>query len=265
MGEARSWRTIILASWLILILFGSQSCRIQKQNAENAGMRNFPPVILWAWERPEDLEFLDSEKFGVAFLAQTLILKNGDVIFRPRRHPLKIAPATKLIAVTRIESQKTTGERTALTAQQREKIVERVVKILELGNVSGVQIDFDAAVSEREFYRKLLEELREKLPENTPLSITALASFCIGDRWFQDLPVDEAVPMIFRMGADDQNIKKYLAAGKDFTEPLCRTSYGISADEPLEMKFVQARRIYVFNSRAWTQKDVLALREKIQP
>lgn len=265
MGEIQFRGRGFLALWLILTLFGSQSCRIQKQKAENTALRNFPPVILWAWERPEDLEFLDSDQFGVAFLAQTLVLKNDDVNFRPRRQPLKVAPATKLIAVTRVESQKMTGERAALSAQQQEKIVERVLKTLELENVSGVQIDFDASVSEREFYRKLLEELRRKLPENVPLSITALASFCIGDRWFQDLPIDEAVPMIFRMGADDQNIKKYLAAGKDFTEPLCRTSYGVSTDELLEMKFIGTRRIYVFNSRPWTEKDVLALREKIRP
>jgi hypothetical protein len=36
---------------------------------------NLPRIILWAWEHPEDLEFLDPNHFGVAFLAQTLTLK----------------------------------------------------------------------------------------------------------------------------------------------------------------------------------------------
>jgi len=70
-------------------------------------------------------------------------------------------------------------------------------------------------VSERDFYRALLQDLRAQLPDNVPLSMTALASFCIGDRWLEGLPVDEAVPMIFRMGADDKPIKNLLANGKD--------------------------------------------------
>ncbi len=66
----------------------------------------------------------------------------------------------------------------------------------------------------------MLQDLRQKLPQQIPLSMTALASFCVGDRWLDDLPVDEAVPMIFRMGPDDQRIKNMLANGYDFREPL---------------------------------------------
>lgn len=89
--------------------------------------------------------------------------------------------------------------------------------------------------------------------------MTALASFCVGDRWLRDLPVDEAVPMIFRMGADDKTIRNLLAGGEDFREPLCRRSYGLASDEPLDAKLDASRRRYVFNPRAWTQADVAAL------
>jgi hypothetical protein len=92
--------------------------------------------------------------------------------------------------------------------------------------------------------------------------MTALASFCVGDAWIEDLPVDEAVPMIFRMGADDRSIKAFLAQGNDFNEPLCRQSYGIAVDEPVETKFDRSRRQYIFNVRAWTQQDVLALQQR---
>ena len=71
--------------------------------------------MLWAWERPEDLRTLDSKRFAVAFLAQTLTLKGDEVVFNPRHQPLQVSPDTKLIAVTRIESQKTTGQRAALS------------------------------------------------------------------------------------------------------------------------------------------------------
>jgi hypothetical protein len=97
------------------------------------------------------------------------------------------------------------------------------------------------------------------MPDNIALSMTALGSFCLGDRWLGELPVDEAVPMIFRMGADDRAIKNMLASGEDFREPICRESYGVSADEPVTLTFRDARRRYVFNPRPWTKDDVASL------
>ena len=224
----------------------------------------FPKRILWAWERPEDLEFVDSHKFAVAFLAQTLVLKNDDVEYKPRRQPLKVKPDTRLIAVTRIESQKTTGTPTALSATQRQKLLDFVLKTTTLSNVAAIQIDFDAVRSEREFYRSLLQDLRQKLPDNVPLSMTALASFCVGDRWLDDLPVDEAVPMIFRMGADSKTIRSYLTSGNDFREPLCRRSYGVALDEPIETNLPATRRKYVFNASSWIPTDVVTLQDEVQ-
>lgn len=256
----RKKKLSILPAALSFVFFVS-GCQSKVGNQTRSGKRILPAVILWAWERPEDLAFLDSERFGVAFLAQTLTLKGDDVILSPRHQSLKVSPSTRLIAVTRIESKKNTGEKAALSPAQREELVSLIVRTLELQNVSAVQVDFDAARSEREFYRGLLRDLRQKLPDDIALSMTALASFCIGDRWFNDLPVDEAVPMIFRMGADDRRIKSFLSDGDDFLEPLCQTSYGIALDEQLEMKFDSSRRLYVFNSRPWTENDVHRFQE----
>lgn len=97
---------------LTFLLFG---CAAKGPAVVTHARNTLPPVILWAWERPEDLTFLDPERVGVAFLAQTLLLQNEDVVFRPRLQPLRVSPKTKLIAVTRIESTKTTGERAALS------------------------------------------------------------------------------------------------------------------------------------------------------
>ena len=259
-----------LKSKLALVMFVSLSlttfaCSNKKATRSRLDENHFPGVILWAWERPEDLKALDASRFAVAFLAQTLVLKGDEVVFDPRHQPLDVSPETKLMAVTRIESQKTTGQRAALTDAQRQKLVTLVLKTLELRNVSAIQIDFDAASSERDFYHALLQDLRAKLPDSVPLSMTALASFCVGDRWLDDLPVDEAVPMIFRMGADDKTIKNLLAGGEDFREPLCQRSYGIAVDEPLELKFKPHRRVYVFNDHAWTTNDVTSVSERIGP
>ena len=247
--------TLLLLAFLLPL--GAFSCKSRVASRDRFDESKFPRRILWVWERPEELEFLDPQQFAVAFLAQTLILKNDEVVFNPRHQPLKVAPGVKLIAVTRIESRKITGLPAALSASQREKLVELVLRTLDLNNVSAVQIDFDAAVSEREFYRSLLQDLRQKLPNNVPLSMTALASFCVGDRWLDDLPVDEAVPMIFRMGADDRVIKTFLKNGNDFHEPLCRRSYGVAVDEPVAMNFESSRRQYIFNVHAWSEDDLL--------
>jgi hypothetical protein len=251
-------RNLLIA---LVIFFAQASCH--STNTRNRiDEKQFPRVILWAWERPENLEFLDPQRYAVAFLAQTLILKGGDVVYDPRHQPLKVVPSTKLIAVTRIESQKITHERPELSHQQQQQLVERIRKTLELPNVTAVQIDFDAVSSERPFYRELLEHLRRELPDNVPLSMTALASFCIGDRWLNDLPVDEAVPMIFRMGADADHVKRFLASGSDFREVLCRRSYGVALNETVTNRFEKERRIYVFNDRPWLASDLPLLEER---
>ena len=256
-------RKLAVVMLVSLSMLAAASCRSKAPSRNRLDENHFPRVVLWAWERPEDLKSLDGNRFAVAFLAQTLVLKNDDVVFDPRHQPLDVSPETKLIAVTRIESQKTTGQRAALSDAQRQKVVTLIMRTTELRNVKAIQIDFDAAASERDFYRALLQEVRAKLPDHVPLSMTALASFCVGDRWLSDLPIDEAVPMIFRMGADDRTIKNFLSSGEDFREPLCQKSYGIAIDEPLEMQFKPNRRVYVFNHHSWKPSDVTSISERI--
>ncbi len=239
---------------LCAILFFNQSCR-QNTAPSLTSTNEMPNKILWAWEQPEDLRFLDAKKFGVAFLAQTLTLRSGEVAVQPRRQSLQIAPNTYLIAVTRIETDKRNASRFDLSDAGKEKVVFLIKKTLELPNVKAVQVDFDATVSERDFYRSIVNNLKKQLPENTPLTMTALASWCVGDAWFSDFPVDEAVPMAFEMGADNESIRKFLIDGRDWREPLCRSSYGIAVDEPLKANFQPNRRFFYFKSKAWEKSD----------
>jgi hypothetical protein len=219
-----------------------------------------PPRILWAWERPEDLRFINPTEFGVAFLAQTVYLAGDSVVPRPRRQPLEVPPRTYMIAVTRIETSKYKGTRPLYTAEQRSKIADLIKSTLDLQDVKAVQIDFDVVASERQFYRSLVNELKAMLPPDVPLTITSLASWCVGDAWFNDFPIDEAVPMAFRMGTDDPKIRRFLKDDNDWNEPLCRGSYGVSIDEPLEAQFKPGRRIYYFKNAAWNRSDLDRLR-----
>lgn len=216
-----------------------------------AAMTGFPRLVLWAWERPEDLSFIDVNKVGVAYLAETIRLDGGAVSVLPRRQPLKIPDGTALIAVVRIEALGSL----ALNSSQAKQIVDSVTTISETHGVKGVQIDFDAAKSQRDFYRSLLTGIRQKLPPGMPLSMTALASWCIYDDWLTGLPVDEAVPMVFRMGADRLQVLSRLESGADFRSALARDSVGISVDEKLDV-LPRGRRIFVFNPKPWSQEAV---------
>lgn len=215
-----------------------------------------PATILWAWERPERLEFIDPEKVGVAFLAKTIYLRGDRVISRPRLQPLTLPPGARVIAVARIESEYS-SDLSARPALSPAQITETASTISELGSlpkVVMVQVDFDATTNERGFYRELLTQLRTKLPPSTPLSITALASWCKGDNWLKDLPVDEAVPMLFRMGIERNQFLSGLAAGEVFTSRLCRSSLAVSTDEPLT-QLPHVQRLYVFNPHVWSPED----------
>jgi hypothetical protein len=247
---------------VVFAIFFFGACSVNNSTKKVVYNDKIPPIILWAWEREEDMRFVDSQKIGVGFLAQTLIPQNDEVLIKPRRQPLQVKEDTYLIAVTRIESSKQL--RPTYSAKQQSELVELILKTLQKKNVKAIQIDFDVVVSEREFYRKLLNELRPKMDKDIPLTITALASYCVGDVWFGDLPIDESVPMIFRMGTDSERVKNFISSGRDFNEPLCQTSYGFSLDEPMNIDLKPNRRVYIFNNRSWKAEDLSKVYEIAQ-
>jgi hypothetical protein len=218
-------------------------------------LERLPRVMLWAWERPTDLRFINPKETGVAFLAQNIRLRSGEVEIRPRLQPLNLPEGTSVMAVARVETDKP-----ELASQQREKLAAVIAEMAKLPNVSHIQIDFDATKSERAFYRDLIVDVRTRLPDDVSLSMTALASWCTYDDWLSDLPIDEAVPMLFRMAGDGKQIARRLDAGDDFIASPCRHSYGISTDEP-RTNLSLARRLYVFNPDPWTEPAVRAILE----
>lgn len=228
------------------------------KDANAARLERMPPVMLWAWERPVDLRFINTETTGVAFLAQTIRLSAGEVRVRPRVQPLNLPETTRVMAVVRVETDAV--NKPSLSAAQREELAVAIAGMARLPKVANIQIDFDATQSERAFYRELIFDVRQKLPETTGLSITALASWCTFDDWLSDLPIDEAVPMLFRMAGDGKDIARRLQTGDDFLPAPCRQSYGISTDEP-RSGLKPARRLYVFNPDAWTEATVRAIVE----
>ena len=145
------------------------------------------------------------------------------------------------------------------TDAQREVVANMAAAAARLPQVKALQIDFDASQSEHSFYAALLTDVRQRLPQGMPLSITALASWCTSDPWIDRLSpgtIDEAVPMLFRMGPDAMEMGLYIESGKEFRARACRGSVGLSTDERFSQAVLSGaiprngswaiRRIYVF-------------------
>lgn len=201
------------------------------------------PLTLWVWEREEDLTRLEGN-YEIAVLLLSVRATSDRIDVRPRYQPLRGARSSHPVGVVRIDMQGDNLEHIPV-------IASRIAELPKRSPLAGVQVDFDATASQRDWYRSLLEKTRRQLPESVELSITALASWCFDDRWMADLPVNEAVPMIFEMGPDAHAVRNRLERGDDFREPLCRKSIGLSLREPL-YRIPSNRRLYVFSPQGWT-------------
>jgi hypothetical protein len=252
---------------LALLLLASLSAIAFRLSANNSGRSSKaqanllqPALTLWAWERPEDLDFINPEKVAVAYLAKTVFLRGSEVVSKPRLQPLSIPSGTSVIPVARIELD--AKQPPALSDAQAKDAATEIAKLALVTNASMVQVDFDATTSQRQFYRSLLNELRKRMPPATKLSMTALGSWCQGDDWLRDLPIDEAVPMLFRMGLDRDAIVSRLA-GEGFTATRCSSSAGISTDERVD-NLPPVSRLYVFNPNGWNREDLNKVMETYQ-
>jgi hypothetical protein len=154
--------------------------------------------------------------------------------------PVRTPPRTQFITVVRIETKQ---PHPAALGQIAHEILGAVRPDIE-----ALQIDYDATASERAFYAELIRQVRRRLPPGLPLSITALLSWCMYDDWIKALPIDEAVPMLFRTGKTERTVS-------EFRSPFCRESIGISTDE-IPASLPRVRRVYVFSPVPWNESNV---------
>jgi hypothetical protein len=254
---ARPRNVVNCVFFALAALFCSFAIRSDTLPHIQGRMAALPRLTLWAWERREDLRGLNPRRFAVAYLDQTLTI-GLTVIAQPRRSYLVIPALATRIPVVRIEAARTA----ALNDRNRREALHALLASANVPGIAALQIDFDATLSQRAFYRDLLLDLRQQLPSGLPLSITALASWCSHDDWLRGLPVDEAVPMMFRMEPDH---RRALPGIDDFRirDPLCQSSVGISTTEPWPSR-LEGKRIYVFTDNGW-RSDSPALLERRLP
>jgi hypothetical protein len=185
------------------------------------------------------MPFLAADRVGIAVLAGTIQVGGGHLGCLPRLQPFHAPSDAQVMVTVRIESS-------ASPLPSAKSVAQCALSWSEMPGMRALQIDFDARRSERSWYRDVLTELRLRLPASTPLTITALASWCEQDGWIRDLPIAEAVPMLFRMGPGE------VWNRRDFDVPLCRSSVGVATDE-LPARIPPGRRVYFFHPSRWTE------------
>lgn len=202
------------------------------------------PPIVYAWNRPERLAALP-EGSEVAVYAATVSLRDGETVWQPRLHPIALPDHARVTAVIHFEP----GWR-PLDDRLRAYLVDKISGL----HAQAIQIDYEAPLSQREFLRELMGDLRRALPQGK-LSMTALASWCLFDDWLRELPVDEVVPMVYRMGHDREPVRRWLDEGHDFRVPLCRKAVAVSLADP-PPRLPAGRRTYYFAPRSWSEAEL---------
>lgn len=236
--------------------------------------------MLWAWELPHRIDFIDGEKdeIGVAYLAQTLVLTGTEWRRIPRLQPLVVPDGTYLEAVSRIEVDRRRG--TDYSDAQLDGLVRSIVETADRPGVRSVQIDFDCVRSKRSFYKTLVKRIRNSLPARTELTITCLASWVVGDYWLADLreDVDQLVPMFFRMGNGRRAVLSHIGSGRSLAcsgpsnDSNDSVAFGFSVDEVdviekfksgIPKQFAGDRRFYLFSPGLWNKRSLSKVKEEI--
>lgn len=208
-------------------------------------------VYLYAWERPEDFSFLkNSSNTSVVFYSGDIVIKNKRALINFRRNPLSIPDGIRSFPLIRIDSFDSPNN----FESNLSLMSDFIVKICKSHH--ECHIDFEARTSEYPLYAELLKNVSSQLPD-TKILITALASWCSGQSWFDDANFEAAIPMFYRMGKDSLAIKKGSVGSWFLSNPKCSDNIALSTDE-LDFnprKYMRGRSVYLFNPAPWTEES----------
>jgi hypothetical protein len=208
-------------------------------------------LVIWAWERSEDLRFAPPQ-VEIAVQTGFIRLTGERLEVRGRRFPLLADPRQVRTSVVHVEIAP--RRPLAWTPQREAEVAAAIVDFGVRQGLARLQVDFEAPASKRPILLGVLSAVRARLPRGMTLSMTAIASWCETETWLSEAPVDEIVPMLFRMGPGGDPIRAKLARGGDFANRRCRSALAISADTPLP-RAPAGRRVYLFSPRSWTATD----------
>ncbi len=206
----------------------------------------WPSVFAWTWNRDDDLRFLPPGA-GVAAVRVSVEIEDDAVRVRANNGTWTAPAEAFVLPVVHVDAFE--RWRPALNAAQEDALVATIVAVGESSPSGALQVDFEARPSQRAFYRRVLGRVRERLPSEW-ISITALASWCLDDRWTAGLPVDDVVAMAFRLGRDAPGRRRAIGALERWPAADC-SSTGMAADEP-GLRPPAHRTLFVFSPSPWT-------------
>ena len=201
--------------------------------------------VAWMWDGARVPQPLPAE---IAPVVRQILLRGRQVLVRPGHPPRGLPPSVRVTPVVHVEMSVV---RPPEDIDAHEAIlVDAVVRAARRSTSGWVQLDLEAHPSQRAFYRRLVRDVRAALPQDTRLSVTALAWWCRSGDWLDDLAADEVVPMFFRMGRDGPALRALLADDPARLHARCRDeAAGFSLQEPAAHRAY--RRTYWFDNRHW--------------
>jgi len=190
-----------------------------------------------------------------AVLVESLRIGAGSAVERhPRMQPLVLPSGVPVVPVLHVESDERSPD--AWDAAQVDAIVAAFARHRDeaLRGPGLLQLDFEAPRRQRPAYIALVHRLRQSLPPSLRLGVTVLAHWCTEGRWLDELPVDEVVPMLYRLGPQ---AAAWRARWNDPDAPMAAACRGpalgfATNDPPASALLARTARPYFFDDSAWS-------------
>ncbi len=188
-----------------------------------------------------------------AVLVSALVLRGQGVERSGRRLPLTLPAGVRLLPVVHVETDASAPDR--LNPAQRSAILSAVRRhVATAAHGAGVlQLDFEAPARQRQAYKELVADIRTLLPKTVRLSVTALAHWCTQGDWLDRLPVDEVVPMLYRLGPNAAHWReRFVDQGAGLARRCQGPAMGFATHEPPPTALLaRTPRAYWFDERLW--------------
>jgi len=213
--------------------------------------------VAWIWPDSNGPRSANGETAPyreAAVLVESLVLRARGVERGGRTQGLRLPPGVRIVPVLHVEAA--ADAPSMLTPAQRDAIVAAVRRHAGVA-ASGaglLQLDFEAPARQRDAYRELVTAVRQALPAEVRLSVTVLAHWCTQGDWLDRLPVDEVVPMLYRLGPHAAQWRERFVREDATLARRCRgPAFGFATnDPPPPALLARATRPYWFDASAWS-------------
>lgn len=213
--------------------------------------------VAWIWPNsngPQVARGNAAPYLEAAVLVESLVLRASGVEHGGRTQPLTLPAGVRLVPVVHVEAAEDAPAE--FTPAQRDAVVAAVRRHAGTAATGAglLQLDFEAPARERDAYRELVATVRQALPAAVRLSVTALGHWCTEGDWLDRLPVDEVVPMLYRLGPRADDWRLLFAQDDAGLARRCRgPALGFATnDPPPSALLARAARPYWFDEAAWS-------------